>query len=199
MRAPVATALTALAVAHLAVAAADAQTPPAPAQAWQGCCGLAPWAEPHPLRGKGGYSGWLFGGYYSIVAGSTVRHQIAAEQGIPEPYTRQRNPLPVTAQNAQRGAAVYEANCASCHGATGRGDGPASANLRPPPPPAELGWLAKIPASRRDAFMYWSIAEGGGRFGTAMPAYKGKLTQDEIWAVVGYIQARLPKLPPPAR
>lgn len=30
-----------------------------------------------------------------------------------------------------------------------------------------------------------------------MPAYKGKLTEEEIWSVTSYIQARLP--PPKAR
>lgn len=41
--------------------------------------------------------------------------------------------------------------------------------------------------------MYWSVADGGARFKTGMPSYKGKLTEKEIWSVIGYIQARLPK------
>src|SRR3990172_11215720 len=31
------------------------------------------------------------------------------------------------------GQAVYSANCATCHGESGQGDGPASVGLEPPP------------------------------------------------------------------
>lgn len=31
------------------------------------------------------------------------------------------------------GEGVYKANCAACHGATGKGDGPAAGVLKPPP------------------------------------------------------------------
>jgi len=41
--------------------------------------------------------------------------------------------------------------------------------------------------------MYWTIAEGGAQFGTAMPAFKNALSSDDIWAVTAYIQARLPQ------
>ena len=41
--------------------------------------------------------------------------------------------------------------------------------------------------------MYWTVAEGGAQFGSAMPAFKGTLSKDDIWAVVAYVQARLPQ------
>jgi len=44
-----------------------------------------------------------------------------------------------------------------------------------------------------DPFMYCTIAEGGAQFGTAMPSFNDSLSKDDIWAVIGYIQARLPK------
>jgi mono/diheme cytochrome c family protein len=131
----------------------------------------------------------LFQGFAGMSGGSAVRHHIGVSGGIPAQYAKLRNPLPPTAENAQRGAAVYDAQCASCHGVAGLGDGPASKPLNPRP--AQLGWLAHVGASHWDSFMYWTIAEGGGRFGTAMPAFKGKLSDEEIWSVIGYIQARL--------
>jgi mono/diheme cytochrome c family protein len=143
------------------------------------------------MRNRGAYSGLLLGGIGSIAGGSTARHNIALNGGIPASYAHKRNPLPPTPENARRGAAVYEANCASCHGETGLADAPQSRKLTPPP--AQLGWLNKVPASRWDGFMYWTVAEGGAPFKTAMPAYKTKLTDQEIWSVIGYIQARLPK------
>jgi len=39
--------------------------------------------------------------------------------------------LPTT--SSPNGAALYRRHCASCHGTSGRGDGPAAAALNPPP------------------------------------------------------------------
>ena len=41
--------------------------------------------------------------------------------------------------------------------------------------------------------MNWTIAEGGAQFGSAMPASKDALSKDDNWAVIAYIQARLPQ------
>lgn len=188
-----------VAVALLAAtaAAAAAQPQASAPEAWLGCCGLTPWgrAGELPYRREGG-TGPLFHGYSYIVGGSSLRHHLGATGEIPGAYAKLRNPLPPTPQNAQRGAAVYAADCASCHGADGLGAGPGSRNLKPPP--AQLGWLAKLPPSRLDPFMYWSIADGGTVLKTDMPSFKGKLTDEQIWSVIGYIQARLP-IKAPAR
>ena len=50
-----------------------------------------------------------------------------------------------------------------------------------------------MPMAQWDSFMYWTIAEGGAQFGSAMPAFKDALSKDDIWAVIAYIQARLPQ------
>ena len=42
------------------------------------------------------------------------------------------------------------------------------------------------------SILYWTVAEGGAQFGTAMPAFKDVLSSDDIWAAAAYIQARLP-------
>jgi mono/diheme cytochrome c family protein len=160
--------------------------------AWSGCCDLAPWpqAREMPTRRDAG-GGWVYRGYSHVVAGSALRHHLAERGEIPAPYATLHNPLPPTPANVRRGASIYMTACASCHGPSGLGDGPASAGLKPRP--AGLSWITKLPANRWDAFMYWSIAEGAARFGTDMPMYKGKLTSAEMWSVIGYIQARLPK------
>lgn len=41
--------------------------------------------------------------------------------------------LPVHASADDAGKSAYEINCASCHGASGKGDGPVAVALNPPP------------------------------------------------------------------
>ncbi|MEJ2408126.1 MAG: cytochrome c [Novosphingobium sp.] len=125
--------------------------------------------------------------------GPIPRHRAAMMQGVPEPYRSMTNPLPGTPETLKRGAKVYTANCMACHGAQGQGDGPAAASLTPPP--GNLAWLANRPMGQWGPFIYWSVAEGGAQFGSAMPAYRDNLTPDEIWAVTAYIQAHFPPEP----
>ena len=107
------------------------------------------------------------------------------------PLQRVRNPLSRTRATVERGEVVYDSNCASCHGPNGAGDGEAGKGLNPPP--GKLVWLSQMPMVEWDPFMYWTVAEGGAQFGTAMPAFKDTLSNDDIWAVVAYIQARMPR------
>jgi len=102
-----------------------------------------------------------------------------------------RNPLAKSAATVSRGEMVYLANCASCHGTAGKGDGQAGSIIAPAP--FDLAWLSEMKISRSDGFMYWTIAEGGAPVASAMPAFGKTLPPAEIWAVTAYIQASLPK------
>jgi cbb3-type cytochrome c oxidase subunit III len=76
------------------------------------------------------------------------------------------------------GNQVYEANCLTCHGQNGAGDGPAGAGLQPPPAnftDAEWKYGGDL------ASLTKTINEGVP--GTAMIAWKGTLTDAEIEAV----------------
>lgn len=180
-------------------AAALAQQPSQGSQGWQTCCGATPWPHGGMMGGGGMRGGGMAGGGKmgggmmggGMSGGSMGRHRAAMMGGVPAPYANATNPLPQTSATLDRGAAVYAANCASCHGATGLGDGPAASALNPRP--ANLAWLSNMPMSRWDPFMAWTIAEGGAQYGTAMPAFKDKLSKDDIWAVTAYIQAHLPQ------
>jgi mono/diheme cytochrome c family protein len=58
--------------------------------------------------------------------------------------------VPATAQSPERGehgSSVFRTYCASCHGETGRGDGPLAQSLRRPPPD-----LTGIAARHQGAF-----------------------------------------------
>ena len=73
-----------------------------------------------------------------------------------------------------------ETNCASCHGASGKGDGPAAAAL-PPPKPAD--WTSAKVQSQSDGELFWKITNGRG----AMPPWK-HLPEKERWSIVNYIR-----------
>lgn len=144
--------------------------------------GASPWSQ---WRGMGP---WRMGP--GMMMGHAPRHRLVMESGIPDSYRSMSNPLPKRAETVERGAAVYLQNCASCHGATGRGDGPQGRQLSPRP--ANLAWLSRMPMVEWDPFMVWTVSEGGAPLGTAMPAFKDVLSKDDIWAVIAYIQAQLP-------
>jgi mono/diheme cytochrome c family protein len=127
--------------------------------------------------------------------GSWSRHQHAMMSGVPAPYAGSANPLPKNAATLARGAAVYAQHCAACHGASGHGDGPDADTLSPPP--SDLAWLSALPMSQWDAYMNWTVSEGGVPFGTAMPAFKSTLPRSDAWAAIAYIQSELPN-PAPA-
>ncbi|MGZ6123323.1 MAG: c-type cytochrome [Myxococcales bacterium] len=83
------------------------------------------------------------------------------------------------------GQAVYDRDCAHCHGATGKGDGEESAYLNPSPQDFTTGILDK----RSDDFLAAVIAEGGAAKGLsgAMPP-SPKLSKDDVKTVVAYIR-----------
>ena len=92
------------------------------------------------------------------------------------------NPVPAAAASLERGQATYLANCASCHGAGGRGEGPAGRLLRPRPADLRIHMAER----HTDAELYGWVA--GGVDGTAMPAFRDTLSEEEIWHVVNYIR-----------
>lgn len=87
--------------------------------------------------------------------------------------------------DAQRGAAIYEANCRACHGEGGDGRGPRAGFIQPPP----RNFVAE--ESRRilnRPALYSAIAEG--KRGTVMPAWKTVLDDAGIADVAEYVYRR---------
>jgi mono/diheme cytochrome c family protein/plastocyanin len=97
-----------------------------------------------------------------------------------------------TNQSLAEGRALYAANCAACHGATGQGDGvmaePVAAEG------AEAGHGRVSPASFVDptqmfgaspALLQGKILRGG--MGTGMPYWGPIFTESQTWALVDYL------------
>jgi high-affinity iron transporter len=95
-------------------------------------------------------------------------------------------PLP---PSLARGAVIYRAKCAGCHGDAGRGDGPLAPGLDPPP--ANLtDWKALRDQTPLDYFRRIGI----GTVATAMPAFEEQLPPADRWAVALYASTlRLPR------
>ena len=76
--------------------------------------------------------------------------------------------------------ALFAAQCASCHGTEGRGDGPMAAMFRP----ADLSDPA-FQASHTDEVLARSITRGQGR----MPAFGAQLRPEAVTLLVGLVRS----------
>ncbi len=101
--------------------------------------------------------------------------------GIGIPSESQGNPFPLNQESIQTGEVSYTITCATCHGDTGKGDGPAGLLLNPPP--ADLA--VHVPL-HSDTELYNFISDGIA--GTPMVAQRDNLTPDQIWHLVNYIR-----------
>jgi len=117
------------------------------------------------------------------------RHRTYLSEGVPVEYVNRTNPWPPTQTEIQAGGRLYTANCASCHGPLGKGNGQAGRDLTLPP--AVITAMINDPHAI-DQYMLWAISEGGLRSGSQMPAFKSRLSTREIWQIVNYMRAGFP-------
>ncbi|SMB30765.1 putative Cytochrome c subfamily [Sterolibacterium denitrificans] len=96
-------------------------------------------------------------------------------QAYPVPRAPQELP------DLSQAAALYQSHCASCHGATGGGDGPQSAGMDPPP----IAFTDLERARQRSLFALQQVIERGLE-GTAMTSY-AHLSEAQRWALAFYI------------
>jgi len=97
------------------------------------------------------------------------------------------------AGDAAAGKTLFEANCASCHGTSGKGDGPVGAALNPPPRDFTVGDF-KFDANGdgtpgEDADLTLVIQKGAMAYGgSALMAPWPTLTDEQVSDVVVYIR-----------
>ena len=84
------------------------------------------------------------------------------------------------ATSLNQGKSLFAANCASCHGDTGAGNGPAAGALAPSPTNFQL----KKPTQERA----WDVLENGVP-GTAMPPWQSQLSADQRRALVEFVRS----------
>jgi high-affinity iron transporter len=92
-------------------------------------------------------------------------------------------PVPLAPQEApdlSRGAALYNANCASCHGLDGRAETAMSKGMDPPP----IAFADRARAAERSVFGLYQVIDQGLE-GTAMGSY-AHLPAADKWALAFY-------------
>lgn len=124
---------------------------------------------------------WLLGGW--------IPGQVDRTKGTGDALQR------LDPQMVARGQAIYQANCATCHGAKGEGaprwkTSNADGTL-PPPPHDSSGhtW------HHSDGLLFRIVRDGGQPaygypgFRSNMPAWRDNLTDEEIIAVITYLKS----------
>jgi len=124
--------------------------------------------EPHPLMGEGEPPGYISG-------------------SIPDQYRGMHNPYTFEDAGAlTEGASLYVSfkhGCVSCHGGSGRGDGPMWPYLEPSP--ADFASPPMLEAFRNHQdYVYWWVREGVPK--TVMPAWQNRLSDTQTWQVITY-------------
>jgi mono/diheme cytochrome c family protein len=117
----------------------------------------------------------------AVVAAGIATVSAQGEWKAPADAKNMKNPVKADAKTVAEGKKLAETNCASCHGASGKGDGPAAAAL---PPPKPANWTAGKVKSETDGELFWKISNGRG----AMPPWK-HLPENQRWALVNYIRS----------
>ncbi|MBI1958037.1 MAG: cytochrome c [Candidatus Rokubacteria bacterium] len=98
----------------------------------------------------------------------------------PDAEKGKKNPVAAGKKAVEQGEKVAKVNCASCHGAKGKGDGAAAAALTPKP----ADWTGKKVQDETDGSLFWKISTGRG----AMPPWK-HLPENDRWALVHYLRS----------
>ncbi len=106
---------------------------------------------------------------------------------VPEEYAGKTNPFAGDADAIAAGEQIFQTYCVACHGTEGKGDGPAAATLDPKP--ANLA-DSMMMSMTTDDYLFWRVNEGGAMepFNSAMPAWKGALSEEQIWQVISYVR-----------
>ena len=99
------------------------------------------------------------------------------------------SPIPADEPNLLAGAKVYREYCAVCHGTAGEAKSATAKGMFPPPPQLFKGkGVTDDPVGET----FWKAANGIRL--TGMPAYRGSLSDDQLWQV-SQLLATADKLP----
>jgi len=121
--------------------------------------------------------------FVASFAGLSVFAQNAGKAyqwDAPARAAKKQNPVAVNAASLARGKTIYVKECAACHGASGKGDGPQAATLTPKPRDVSVREIQQ----QSDGSLFWKFTTGKA----PMPAYD-KFTEEDRWSVINYMRS----------
>ncbi len=89
-----------------------------------------------------------------------------------------QNPIEFSKDSVWRGQRLWSANCLTCHGKLGAGDGPVGAQMAAP------DLITDLYRGKSDGRNYGVLMNGGSN----MPRYGFKFTENERWDVINYLR-----------
>jgi mono/diheme cytochrome c family protein len=110
--------------------------------------------------------------WVSVAVAATEWKAPASAKAVKNPVER--------AAGAKAGQALFQENCAICHGKGGKGDGEAAAAMNPKP----KSLIGTPVQAQTDGELFWKISEGRD----AMPSWKN-LSEKERWGLVAYLRS----------
>jgi len=121
----------------------------------------------------------------ALVSVSIINLNVSA-QTTPKPwdapanFKTMKNPVAKGDVSNKAGMALYNKNCASCHGKVGLGDGVKARALKDHPG----DFSAAAFQNQTDGEHFFKTKTGKGE----MPKYEGKISDDDIWNIVNYMR-----------
>ncbi len=111
-----------------------------------------------------------------------ANNESSTPQGWVAPVSAQKiqNPLPASNSVIKTGKKIFAQQCAVCHGASGRGDGPTAQYLGKKLP----DFSSPEFTHQTDGEIFWKMSNGNA----PMPTFKEILTEEQRWQLVNFIR-----------
>lgn len=113
---------------------------------------------------------------------STHAHEGHKHSHAPASAKKLKNPLAATEENIASGRALFNRNCASCHGEDGKAQTDVAKAMKEKP----TDLTDKAMHGITDGEIYWVITNGIKKSG--MPAFQSKATDNERWQMTVYVK-----------
>jgi mono/diheme cytochrome c family protein len=100
---------------------------------------------------------------------------------VPDKFMKMANPVKSDPTSIAAGKELFVKHCQSCHGKSGKGDGPKAAQLKTLPEDMTKVDVQKQP----DGAFFYKTTEGR----KDMPSFKKKIPdQEDVWSIINYVR-----------
>jgi len=124
---------------------------------------------------------FVSGLFFLVIAAASFIQVQKKPWPVPDKYLKMPNPVKSDAASLATGKELWVKHCQSCHGKSGKGDGPKAVQLKTEPEDLGKPDIQNQP----DGAFFYRTSEGR----EDMPSFKKKIDDpDDIWAVVNYVR-----------